>query len=80
MNGGTDGRIRGLNLPAPLLLLWGAYRLLQEEEATFVPGSDQHAYMRTPERREGRYVPFDAFAALGVQVKHMPLVGRLLTT
>jgi hypothetical protein len=78
VNGGTDGRIRGLNLPAPLLLLWGAYRLLQEEGATFVPGSDQHAYMRTAERREGRYVPFDAFAALGVEVEHMPLVSRLL--
>jgi hypothetical protein len=78
INGGTDGRIRGLNLPAPLQLLWAAYRIAKEEGATFVPGSDQHAYLRTPERREGRYVPFDAFHYLGVRVPDLVLVRQLL--
>ena len=79
VNGGTDSRIRGLNLPAPLQMYWASYLILKEEGVTFAPGSDQHAYMRTPTRREGRYVPFDAFAALEVRVEDMPLVGKLLT-
>ena len=78
VNGGTDSRIRGLNLPAPLQMLWASYRILKQEGVTFVPGSDQHGYMRTPTRREGRYVPFDAFDALGVTVRDMPLVQQLL--
>jgi hypothetical protein len=78
LNGGTDSRIRGLNLPAPLQMLWASYRILQQEGVTFVPGSDQHGYMRTPTRREGRYVPFDAFDALGVTAQDMPLVRQLL--
>jgi len=78
INGGTDGRIRGLNLPAPLQLLWAAYRIAGQEGATFVPGSDQHAYLRTPERREGRYVPFDAFQYLGLGARDVILVRQLL--
>ena len=78
LNGGTDSRIRGLNLPAPLQMLWASYRTLRQEGVTFVPGSDQHGYMRTPTRREGRYVPFDAFDALGVTAQDMPLVRQLL--
>ncbi len=78
INGGTDGRIRGLNLPAPLQLLWAAYRIAKGEGATFVPGSDQHAYLRTPERREGRYVPFDAFHYLGLGTGDLDLVRQLL--
>jgi histidinol phosphatase-like PHP family hydrolase len=76
INGGTDGRIRALNLPAPLRMLWAAYQLMQQEGVRFVPGSDQHGYLRTPERREGRYIPFDAFEALGVQAEDVPL-GQL---
>jgi len=78
INGGTDGRVRGLNLPAPLQLLWAAYRIAREAGATFVPGSDQHAYLRTPERREGRYVPFDAFQYLGLGARDLVLVRQLL--
>jgi hypothetical protein len=78
INGGTDGRIRGLNLPAPLQLLWAAYRIAREAGATFVPGSDQHAYLRTPERREGRYVPFDAFQYLGLAARDLVLIRQLL--
>jgi hypothetical protein len=78
VNGGTDGRIRGLNLPAPLQMLWGAYLVFQQEGATFVPGSDQHAYMRNPRRREGRYVPFEAFAVLGLTVQDLVFVTELL--
>jgi hypothetical protein len=78
INGGTDGRIRGLNLPAPLQLLWAAYRIAQQGGATFVPGSDQHAYLRTPERREGRYIPFDAFQYLGLDACDIVLVRQLL--
>jgi hypothetical protein len=78
INGGTDGRIRGLNLPAPLQLLWTTYRIAQQVGATFVPGSDQHAYLRTPERREGRYVPFDAFQYLGLDARDIVLVRQLL--
>lgn len=78
INGGTDGRIRGLNLPAPLQLLWAAYRIAQSEGATFVPGSDQHAYLRTPTRREGRYIPFDAFHYLGLDARDLSLVRQLL--
>ena len=78
VNGGTDSRIRGLNLPAPLQMLWASYRILMQEGVTFVPGSDQHGYMRTPTRREGRYVPFDAFDALGVTARDLPFVAQLL--
>jgi hypothetical protein len=78
VNGGTDGRIRGLNLPAPLQMLWGSYLVLQQEGATFVPGSDQHAYMRNPTRREGRYVPFEAFAVLGLKPRDLVFVSQLL--
>jgi histidinol phosphatase-like PHP family hydrolase len=78
VNGGTDSRIRGLNLPAPLQLLWASYAILKQEGATFVPGSDQHGHMRTPERREGRYIPFDAFSFLGVDAADLALVAQLL--
>jgi hypothetical protein len=78
VNGGTDSRIRGLNLPAPLQMFWASYRILQEEGATFVPGSDQHGYMRTPTRREGRYVPFDAFEVLGLTTGDIVFVKQLL--
>ncbi|MBN1640137.1 MAG: hypothetical protein JXA09_02785 [Anaerolineae bacterium] len=78
VNGGTDGRIRALNLPAPLQILWAAYRILQQEGATFVPGSDQHEYRRSETRREGRYVPSDAFAYLGLTPDDLPLVQTLL--
>jgi len=78
VNGGTDGRIRGLNLPAPLQMLWASYLVFQQEGATFVPGSDQHAYMRTPTRREGRYVPFEPFAILGLSARDLVFVKQLL--
>jgi hypothetical protein len=78
VNGGTDGRIRGLNLPAPLQMLWASYLVCKQEGATFCPGSDQHAYKRTPTRREGRYVPFEAFAVLGLTVQDLVFVERLL--
>ena len=80
VNGGTVGRIRALNLPAPLQILWAAYRIMQEEGATFVPGSDQHGYMRGETRREGRYIPYDAFAYLGLTPDDMPLVQDLLAS
>jgi len=76
-NGGTDSRIRGLNMPAPLQVYWASYRMLLQEGVSFVPGSHQHAYMRTATRREGRYVPFDAFDALGVTVRDLLLVRQL---
>ncbi|MBN1583251.1 MAG: hypothetical protein JXA89_21255 [Anaerolineae bacterium] len=79
INGGTDSRIRGLNLPAPLQMLWAGYHMMQQEGVTFVPGSDQHEYMRTSERREGRYIPFDAFTDLDVTAKDVLLVRQLLT-
>ena len=78
VNGGTDGRVRGLNLPAPLQMLWASYLVFQQEGATFVPGSDQHAYMRTPTRREGRYVPFEPFVVLGLGVPDLVFVRHLL--
>jgi len=67
-----------LNLPAPLQMLWAAYRILQEQGVTFVPGSDQHAYQRTATRREGRYVPLHAFDFLGVAADDLPFVQQLL--
>jgi hypothetical protein len=78
VNGGTDSRIRGLNLPAPLQMFWASYRILHEEGATFVPGSDQHGYMRTSTRREGRYIPFDAFEILGLTGEDIVFVKQLL--
>jgi len=79
INGGTDFRIRALNLPAPLQLLWAAYRFFRDEGAGFVPGSDQHAYRAAdPTRREGRYIPWEPFDFLGVTVDRMPLVTNLL--
>jgi hypothetical protein len=78
INGGTDSRIRGLNLPAPLQMLWASYRILQQEGVTFVPGSDQHGYMRTATRREGRYIPFDAFAMLGLDARDVSFLAQLL--
>ncbi len=78
VNGGTVGRIRGVNLAAPLQMLWAAYRLFRDAGVGLVPGSDQHAYMLTPTRREGRYVPYDAFAALGLEVADIAFVQRLL--
>ena len=78
INGGTDSRIRGLNLPATLQLLWASYRILCQEGVTFVPGSDQHSYMRTPTRREGRYIPFEAFAMLDVTPLDILFVRQLL--
>ena len=78
VNGGTDSRIRGLNLPAPLQMLWASYLVFQQEGATFVPGSDQHAYMRNPTRREGRYVPFEAFDVLGLTAQDLVFVKQLL--
>lgn len=79
INGGTVGRIRGLNLPAPLQMLWAAYRVFQEEGVGLAPGSDQHAFMVSATRREGRYVPFDAFAALGLYAAaNLPFIRRLI--
>jgi hypothetical protein len=79
INGGTVGRIRGLNLPAPLQMLWAAYRVFQEEGVGLAPGSDQHAFMVSATRREGRYVPFDAFEALGLYTAaDLPFVRRLI--
>lgn len=78
INGGTDSRIRGLNLPAPLQMFWASYRILHEEGVTFVPGSDQHGYMRTSTRREGRYIPFDAFEILGLTGEDIAFVKPLL--
>lgn len=78
VNGGTVGRIRGVNLAAPLQMLWAAYRLFRDAGVDLVPGSDQHAYMLTPTRREGRYVPYDAFAALDITAADIGLVQRLL--
>ena len=77
VNGGTDSRIRCLNMPAPLQMYWASYRILLQEGVSLVPGSDQHAYMRTPTRREGRYIPFDAFDALGVTARDLSLVRQL---
>ncbi len=79
VNGGTDSRIRGLNLPAPLQMYWASYGILKEEGVTFVPGSDQHGYMRTPLRREGRYIPFDAFEILGLTARDIAFVTQLLS-
>lgn len=78
INGGTDSRIRGLNLPSPLQLYWASYDILSQEGVTFVPGSDQHAYMRTPTRREGRYIPFDCFDRIGVKARDVLFVKNLL--
>jgi hypothetical protein len=66
-------------LPAPLQLLWASYRIFQQEGVTFVPGSDQHGYMRTSTRREGRYVPVDAFAMLGLGAQDVLFVEHLLS-
>jgi histidinol phosphatase-like PHP family hydrolase len=78
VNGGTDSRIRGLNLPAPLQMYWASYRILQQEGVTFVPGSDQHGYMRTFTRREGRYIPFDLFELLELTAEDVVFVDQLL--
>jgi len=78
INGGTDSRIRCSNLPAPLQLYWASYDILIQEGVTFVPGSDQHAYMRTPKRREGRYIPFDCFDRIGVKARDVLFVKNLL--
>jgi hypothetical protein len=78
VNGGTDSRIRGLNLPAPLQMYWASYRILQQEGVTFVPGSDQHGYMRTSTRREGRYIPFDLFERLELTTEDIVFVDQLL--
>jgi len=79
VNGGTDSRIRGLNLPAPLQMYWASYGILKEEGVTFVPGSDQHGYMRTSVRREGRYIPFDAFEILGLAARDIVFAIQLLS-
>ncbi len=79
INGGTDARIRALNLPAPLQMLWAAYRYFRDEGAGFVPGSDQHTYhVNDVSRREGRYIPWEPFDFLGVMVDDMPFVKNLL--
>jgi hypothetical protein len=77
INGGTDSRIRGLNLPAPLQMFWAGFRIMKEEGTTFVPGSDQHGFMRTRERREGRYIPFDAFQILGLTARDIVFLEQL---
>ena len=78
VNGGTHGRIRSINLPAPLQMLWASYRIFRDEGVGLVPGSDQHAYFRPPDRREGRQVPFDTFEALGVTASDIGFVGQVM--
>jgi len=78
INGGTVARIRALNLPTPLQMLWAAYRLFRDEGVGFVPGSDQHAFMQGTTRREGRYVPYDAFEMLGLGAGDILFVKQLL--
>lgn len=78
VNGGTAGRIRSLNLPAPLQMLWACYRVFLDEGVGLVPGSDQHAYIHPPDRREGRGVPADAFDALGISAADIGFVNQVL--
>lgn len=63
INGVTHNRIRMVNLAGPLLMLWAAYAMMQEQGASFVPGSDQHGFETGS---HGAYVPFDCFDALGI--------------
>lgn len=76
INGETHLRIRGVNLPAPLRMLWSAYRLMQDEDVSFAPGSDLHGIAESW-GRQGVGVPSDAFDALGVGVGDIDLLDRL---
>jgi len=77
INGETHLRIRGVNLPAPLRMLWSAYRLMQAEQVSFAPGSDQHGIAESW-GRTGVSVPSDAFEALGISAGDIELLSRLL--
>lgn len=76
INGNTHYRVRAANNPAPLQMLWAAYRLLQACGVEFVPGSDQHGFRRSV-GRVGSYVPADCFAMLGLGVEDLGFLRRI---
>lgn len=66
VNGGTQQRARASNLPRALELLWQAFRLIRDEGAGLVPGSDLHGIL-SGVGRMGLYVPADCFEMLGLE-------------
>ncbi len=77
VNGNTQFRIRSSNLPAPLQMVWSAFKTLKICGCELVPGSDQHGFT-VGVGRIGGAVPADCFDFLGITASDMPLVRRLL--
>lgn len=65
INGNTHYRTRGSNLPAAIGLVQAACLILRDAGVSFVPGSDQHGFMRGI-GRVGGYVPWETFRAIDV--------------
>ncbi|HHV96028.1 MAG TPA: hypothetical protein GXX37_06080 [Clostridiaceae bacterium] len=78
INGNTQQRIRASNLPAPLQMLWGAFKIMKEMGVDFVPGSDQHGFINmVNNNRMGGYVPWDCFVALGITLEDIKFITKL---
>ncbi len=65
INGNTHYRTRASNLPAALGVLQAACLTLRDAGVSFVPGSDQHGFMRGIGRCGG-YVPWETFQMIDV--------------
>lgn len=76
INGNTQYRIRSSNLPAVLQMLWTAYKVMADEGAEFVPGSDLHGFV-TGVGKIGQYVPYDCFEMLGIKYDDIKFIDKV---
>lgn len=79
INGETHRRIRSVNMPAILKMLWACYRIFRDMGVDLVPGSDQHAFSQKI-GRGGVGVPCDAFDELGMTLDDIPFVHPFIQT
>ena len=73
INGETHRRIRSVNMPAILKMLWSCYRIFKDLGVDLIPGSDQHGFSQKI-GRGGVGVPGDAFDELGLTLDDIALV------
>ncbi len=76
INGNTQYRIRGSNLPATMEMLWKSFAVFRDNGVELLPGSDQHGFM-TGVGRIGGYVPADCFRFLELEVEDLDFIRNI---
>lgn len=77
INGGTHARIINTNLMNVLRIYIAANYYMKNKGAQFVCGSDQHAFIQN-NMRSGRYMPQQVFEELGIGVKDMHFLKKIV--